>query len=230
MTPNTTAMALPTLVFVRFLVLTVLGYAAVGLLCEFAIKDPKLVVVVSAFKAVSLVALILVSEGIGRDIDRKSDRMVWYCNRAISLVSVFLVVLLAFKILNVKALEESLSPWALRTLTWLQGWVSLLSLLPLLAYAALNLWAGYLRNAPATSLQHYARCYFVLADCTCVIPLLFLALLRLVHHSGDSEEFEVFFSGAVAVIIFVSNMVSKAVEVFIDDKMAEVLGERLRIR
>lgn len=65
------------------------------------------------------------------------------------------------------------------------------------------------------NIEHSARCFFVFADCTCAMPLLFVLSLALVFHHLRGDPVETFVNGAMAMIILASNLVTKALDLFL---------------
>ena len=219
-------MRTPLMRFVRFIVCTFLLYGAALLICHFVLERSQLIDLVSSCKIVSLGVLIVVSEGITRDIDPKKNKAVKRFSHTIALMSLGLVVLLVLSLLKLDFQQTALRPSLQTPFARLLEQVSYLAMCPLIAYAVLNFWVGFLRRDD-THIYTYARCYFVFADCTCVIPLLFVVIVPWFAGVSTSTESHVFFSGAVAVIVFTSNTVSKALEEFVDDETAQRIAARL---
>jgi len=209
--------------FLWYLCITFGLYAAAIGGCHLCLQTVTLVEMVSACKAVSLTMLVIVSEGIAEDIDPKKNGDVQKLSRLINFFAFLLVVLLVLKLLRVDFDHLPLRPRVTRLLDWTEGRISILSTIPIFSYAALNLWVGFVRRSEE-AIRSWARCYLLLADCTCLIPLVFVLFMLEFPGNSTPADSEDFLGGAIAMIVFASNTVSKAIDEFVDADIATKLA------
>jgi hypothetical protein len=172
-------------------------------------------------KLVSLGGLIVVSEGISREITA-ADKDIRRWNRVIVTASIVLLVLLVLELLFVKIDASRLRGQVHEVVQFAFENIYWVSAIPIFAYAALNYWVGFLRGKN-DEIEYSARCFFVFADCTCAMPLLFVLTLAWIFHQSQGAPVDTFVNGAMAMIIFASNIVTKALDLVLptagDSKM-----------
>lgn len=212
--------------YAKFATWTVFLYGGFVFACHMAFSAPNLLELVAACKVASLLQLIIVSEGITKSINPTTDGDVKRFSRYITISAVILIVLLVIKMLHIDHRSTSLRPEFQLVTGYILSASAVLSVMPILAYAALNLWVGFFRTA-SSNMKLWARCYFVLADCTCVVPLIFV--FGLMYFRGDSSAYDsdVFLSGALTIIILASNLLSKAIEEFFDENVVQHFAARI---
>lgn len=190
------------------------------------LEKPSLNDFVGVCKLVSFCFLVILSEGITRDLE-KEDSDVRNANYFICVVALLLIVPLCLKILKAPIDQIAVNEAAREVISKVTKSITYLSVLPIFLYSLLNLWVGFFRPKRGTGLYAHARCYFLFADCPCAVPLLFVVVIMMLPARATGVESELFFNGAVTVIVFMSNTVSLALDIFLDDTKAKGIADQL---
>lgn len=180
-------------------------------------RPASLVEIILLVKSISLFLLII----IGGDELYRAERVPSYLrwlNRALLVLALFagVCVLLKMFIITDAILLQKGGPFY-EFLFWVKRTSEVVSILPLVCYAVLNLLVAFFegfRGQGDRDIAKAAASYFAVADVPCVVPI--FAVFALVWSLGDKGadvvgESRVFLSGAMAMFILASNLLSISV-------------------
>lgn len=211
------ASLIPALWRVLFYVLGLLvGYgAAIGAVFLF-VAAPGLVDMVSACKIVSLILLIYANREIPHSIDLERNADLQNANFVIVLGSIVVLVMMVIKtivqdysLLDTPERGREVLSFFFRNSYWI-------SAIPIFSYCLLDLFIAFLRNSSSNDRQ-VAIEFVLFRDLVCAFPLALVLLLTETYsafspQAGAAAHAELFFGGAIAVILLSSAISTRALD------------------
>ena len=198
------------------------------------VNQPGLVDIVSSCKVVSLLILIYANREIPETIELENHADVSFLNFAIIIVSGLILVLMVIKIVAEPLAPAELPPGGRFVIDFFSRNSYWISVIPVFAYVALDGFIAFVRHRPGADRAN-AMEFIVFRDLVCAAPLALVLLLAEVYgHTAQSEPAarataEVFFSGALAVILLSSAIATKALNRLQHDRArAAAAAETLR--
>ena len=214
----------------RYVVLLLAAYTfGIGAVLLF-VATPDLVDVVAACKIVSLFILIYANREIPHtieldrqpDLDRINQIIVVLCSIILMLLSVKTVVQ-DYSLLALPPLGQQIIAFFSYNSYWI-------ATLPVFTYGLLNLHIAFLRRSGDTE-RRVALEFVLFRDLVCAVPLALVLLLTEAYRmiSGKPEaasNAELFFSGAIAVILLSSAIATRSLDLLQKRKRGPVLLTR----
>jgi hypothetical protein len=222
------------------LVLRLIGYAAafaaayaagIGFVVLF-VAQPSLIDIVSACKIISLLALIYANRELPERVDMGRHAEIWAVNMVVILASSAVLLLMVLKVVVDDHAMLTLAPHGRALLGWFVANAYWVSTLPIFCYFALDLLLAF-RPGACPEDRRAAVEFLVFRDLVCVAPLaLVLALteafVALSPREDAAASAELFFSGALTVILLASTVAAKALNLA-QERRAHA-GEARRLR
>lgn len=178
------------------------------------VAAPSLIDIVSACKVVSLVALIYANREIPKNIELDRHADISALNLLIVLGSVLLMVLMVVKIVVDDYAVLTLAPTGQAVLGWFSANAYWASTLPVFGCFLLDLYIAYARRGSPGDSEIAAE-FVLYRDLVCAVPLALVLLLAEFYSGwspveGARAAAELFFGGALAVILLASAIATKA--------------------
>jgi hypothetical protein len=179
------------------------------------VAEPQLVDIVSACKIVSLLILIYANREIPEmiELDRHADISI--ANFGVIIISGLILVLMVVKTVVDGQATATFPPAGQTVIGFFSRNAYWISVIPVFCYVALDLFIAFVRRG-AKQDRHNAMEFVVFRDLVCAGPLALVLLLAEVYGQTAANEpaaratAEVFFSGALAVILLSSAIATKA--------------------
>ena len=178
------------------------------------VAAPSLIDIVSACKVVSLLALIYANREIPKNIELERHADISILNLLIALTSVLLMVLMVIKIVVDDYALLTLAPSGQAVLGWFSANAYWASTAPVFGYFLLDLYIAYAR-AGCPNDREVAAEFVMFRDLVCAAPLALVLLLTEFYSAWSPlpdarPAAELFFGGALAVILLASAIATKA--------------------
>jgi hypothetical protein len=192
----------------------VAAYAAgIGFVMLF-VAEPSLVDIVSACKMISLLALIYANRELPERVDVGRHAEIWALNTAIVLASCAVLLLMVLKVVVDDYAMLTLAPRGQALLGWFVANAYWVSTLPIFCYFALDLMLAF-RPGACPEDRRAAVEFLVFRDLVCAAPLALVlglteAFVALSPRQDAAASAELFFSGALTVILLASTIAAKA--------------------
>jgi hypothetical protein len=217
-------------VMLRHVALLLVAYAF-GILAVFLfVVQPDLVDVVAACKIVSLFILIYANREIPHAIELERQQDLARINQAIVVMSSVILILLSVKTVVQDYSLLALPPTGQQVIAFFSYNSYWIATLPVFVYGLLNLHIAFLRNSSDVE-RRIALEFVLFRDLVCAVPLALVLLLtevyRLFSTKPDAALYaELFFSGAIAVILLSSAIATRSLDVLQKRKRGPVLLTR----
>lgn len=215
----TTTLRSPQEVLLQRIIGIVALYTVVVVIAALVLPGAKLVTIVAVCKACSLAVLIGTSGELAFGVTKSSGRVVRYGNFTILIVTTlifFMVLIHVFKAAGVSLRIEGSPPWQVAAVggvvVWIYERTHYFSVFPILAYALLNLYVMSAANRYSDQDRLQVTMHFWLNSVPCCVPLIWVMLIGLAKGAGDEPE--LFVGGGMSIIILLSSILAKAVDVF----------------
>lgn len=199
----------------RDVVLVVVAYLAAILIAKYFVPKPDLVAFVSACKIVSFLFLLYENTEMPARVNIDQQPTFKRLNQAIIGYSVVVLLMMLVKLIMNDAYLQAIPEASAEILTTFEALSYVFSSLPVFAYAALNY--GLLFSASTTALDRVnIKQFLVFRDLTCAGPLILVLLLTEVYvligefEADPRRSAEIFYSGALAVILLSSGILTTA--------------------
>jgi hypothetical protein len=205
-------------------------------MARFGLQITSLDHLVAWFKFGSLLVLIAVSGELGRKVSKQSGMLLFHGNRLIVVGSALVLMLLAMKGWQVLSGNDLLEPpnwymiWETTTKDFfigLLGWLVQnswwMSSAPIAAYGILNISALFFSGPVKKDVDLYnlILLYTIFNSGPMVFGLVGAASITWLSSMEDGFK-AIFFSGAVGVLLLLSALLSKAIEIMLFDKDADI--------
>lgn len=197
------------------------------------VAAPSLIDIVSACKVVSLLALIYANREIPKNIELERHADISALNLAIVLASVLLMVLMVIKIVVDDYAMLTLAPTGQAVLGWFSANAYWASTLPVFGCFLLDLYIAYVRRGCPGDREIAAE-FVMFRDLVCAVPLALVLLLAEAYSGwspveGARAAAELFFGGALAVILLASAIATRALNLSQTARRTAREAERIAI-
>jgi hypothetical protein len=181
------------------------------------VPSPDLVDMVGSCKIVSLLILIYANREIPHaiDIDRHAD--VQRLNLGIISLSSLILILMIIKTIVQDYSVMAFPPAGAFLVRFFENNSYWISTLPIFAYFLLDVFIAFVRRSPEED-RRIATEFIVFRDLVCALPLALVLLLTELYlfmspYEDAERTAQLFFSGAIAVILLSSAISSKALDI-----------------
>jgi hypothetical protein len=221
---------------VRIILYTVSLLAAYGLgiLWVFMfVASPDLIDMVSSCKIVSLIILIYANREIPHAIDIGKHADVQNLNLLIISMSSLILILMIIKTIVQDYSLIGFPPAGYKIISFFSSNSYWLSTMPVFAYAFFDVFIAFIRKSPPDD-RRIAIEFIIFRDLVCALPLAMVLLLTELYlfmstYPNAEQNAQLFFSGAIAVILLSSSISSKALDLMQSRRRAaEAAGEPRR--
>jgi hypothetical protein len=224
---ETAAMLGTTILRVILYTLSLLVLYGLGILWVFVfVASPNLIDMVSSCKIVSLLILIYANREIPHaiEIDKHSD--VQNLNLAIISVSSLILILMIIKTIVQDYSLVGFPPTGHAIISYFSGNSYWISTVPVFAYFLLDVYIAVFRRSPPED-RRIATEFIIFRDLVCALPLAMVLLLTELYlfmspYPDAEQNAQLFFSGAIAVILLSSAISSKALDLMQSRRRAVV--------
>lgn len=214
----------------RYVALLLVAYTC-GIASVFIfVVQPDLVDVVAACKIVSLFILIYANREIPHTIELERQHDLARINQAIVVMSSIILILLSVKTIVQDYSLLALPPMGHQIIAFFSYNSYWIATLPVFVYGLLNLHIAFIRQS--SDLERRVALEFVLfRDFVCAVPLALVLLVtetyRFLSTKPDAALYaELFFSGAIAVILLSSAIATRSLDLLQKRKRGPVLLTR----
>lgn len=202
-------------VAIHTLALTLAYAAGIGFVFLF-VAQPDLVQIVSACKIVSLIILVYANREIPHHIDLTNQTDLKTVNHLIVLFSVVVLILLTIKTLVQDYSLLQTTENGQRIIAFFSYNSYWISTMPVFLYCMLDIHIAFFRSSGGRD-RHAAAEFVLFRDLVCAVPLALVLLVtetyRMFSETPDAAKFaELFFSGAIAVILLSYAIASRALD------------------